>query len=53
MNICRLMKASEVRKLCEELRNNPAVLMELERAAKEKIDQQRKMASAPTLAIAQ
>lgn len=41
MNICfsasRLMKASEVRQLCEEMRNNPDMVISLESAAKEKL----------------
>jgi hypothetical protein len=39
MNICftasRLMKVSEVRRLCQELRENPALLMATELKAKE------------------
>ncbi|MBE2912688.1 MULTISPECIES: hypothetical protein [Anoxybacillus] len=46
----RLMKASEVRKLCAELRNDPAILV-LEMELKKEW-YKRKMASAPTLAIA-
>lgn len=41
MNICfsasRLMKALEVRQTCEEMRNQPALLMALELAAKEEL----------------
>ncbi|MBB5356682.1 MULTISPECIES: hypothetical protein [Anoxybacillus] len=48
----RLMKASEVKKLCAELRNDPALLLALELTAKQEW-YKRKMASAPTLAIAQ
>jgi hypothetical protein len=49
MNICftasRLMRASEVREVCAELRNNPTLLMELELAAKEKIYRQKEKAA--------
>ncbi|KIP21105.1 hypothetical protein JV16_01599 [Anoxybacillus ayderensis] len=48
----RLMKASEVRKLCAEFRNDPALLLALELTVKQEW-YKRKMASAPTLAIAQ
>lgn len=48
----RLMKASEVRKLCAELRNDPASLLALELTVKQEW-YKRKMTSAPTLAIAQ
>lgn len=47
----RLMKASEVREVCGNLRNNPELLHELEKEKKAKVYE--KMASAPTLAIAQ
>jgi hypothetical protein len=49
MNICfsasRLMKTSEVRDVCAELRKNPTLLMELELAAKEKIYGQKEKAA--------
>jgi hypothetical protein len=35
----RLMKASEVREVCVELRNNPTLLMALELTAKEELYQ--------------
>jgi hypothetical protein len=39
MNVCftssRLMKASEVRRLCQEMRENPTLLMATELKAKE------------------
>ncbi|ANB56179.1 hypothetical protein GFC29_3096 [Anoxybacillus sp. B7M1] len=45
MSICftasRLMKASEVREFCAKLRNNPALLLATELAAKEKIYQRK------------
>ncbi|WNF33806.1 hypothetical protein RI196_03730 [Aeribacillus composti] len=51
----RLMKVSEVRRLCQELRENPALLMATELKAKEEVykllRQQEKTASAPTLAV--
>jgi hypothetical protein len=51
----RLMKVSEVRRLCQELRENPALLMATELKAKEilykRFLQQEKTASAPTLAV--
>lgn len=41
MNVCftasRLMKVSEVRRLCQEMRENPALLMVTELKAKEEI----------------
>lgn len=59
MNICfsasRLMKASEVRRLCHEMRENPVLLMATELKAKEilykRFLQKEKTASAATLAI--
>lgn len=48
----RVMTACEVRKICAELRNDPALLLALELTAKQEW-YKRKMASAPTLAIAQ
>ncbi|ACJ33026.1 hypothetical protein [Anoxybacillus flavithermus] len=57
MNACftasRLMKASEVRRLCKEVRENRLHLMVVERRAKQKLRemQQEKTASAATLAI--
>lgn len=51
----RLMKVSEVRRLCQEMRENPALLLAAELKAKEEIYkrflQKEKTASAPTLAI--
>jgi hypothetical protein len=59
MNICftasHLMKVSEVRRLCKEMRENPALLMATELTAKEEIYKrflQKETASAPTLAVA-
>lgn len=41
MNVCftasRLMKVSEVRRLCQEMRENPALLLATELQAKEKL----------------
>jgi hypothetical protein len=37
LSASRLMKASEVREVCVELRSNPTLLMALELAAKEKL----------------
>jgi hypothetical protein len=59
MNVCfsasRLMKVSEVRRLCQEIRENPTLLMVTELKAKEELYkrflQQEKTASAPTLAV--
>jgi hypothetical protein len=59
MNVCftasRLMRVSEVRRLCQELRENPALLMATELKAKKILYklflQKEKTASAPTLAI--
>jgi hypothetical protein len=59
MNVCftasRLMKVSEVRRLCHEMRENPALLMTTELKAKEILYQRflrkEKTASAPTLAV--
>jgi hypothetical protein len=59
MSVCfsasRLMKASEVRRLCQEMRENPALLMATELKAKEILYQRyllkEKTASAPTLAV--
>jgi hypothetical protein len=59
MNICftasRLMKVSEVRRLCKEMRENPALLLATELQAKEMLYkrflQHEKTASAPTLAV--
>jgi len=48
----RVMTAREVREICAELRNDPALLLALELTAKQEW-YKRKMASAPTLAIAQ
>ncbi len=57
MNVCfsasRLMKVSEVRRLCKEMRENPALLLATELSAKEqvyKLLRQEKTASAETLA---
>ncbi|MED4990117.1 hypothetical protein [Parageobacillus toebii] len=36
----RLMKTSEIREICAELRSNPTLLTALELAAKEKLYQQ-------------
>jgi hypothetical protein len=51
----RLMKVSEVRRLCKEMRENPALLLATELKAKEILYQRylrkEKTASAPTLAI--
>jgi hypothetical protein len=51
----RLMRVSEVRRLCQELRENPALLMATELKAKEILYQRylrkEKTASAPTLAV--
>lgn len=50
----RLMKVSEVRRLCKEMRENPALLLATELSAKEqvyKLLRQEKTASAATLAI--
>ena len=50
----RLMKVSEVRRVCEEMRKNPALLLATELSAKEQVYnllQQEKTASAATLAI--
>jgi len=58
MNVCfsasRLMKVSEVRRLCQQMRENPALLLATELKAKEevyKLLQKEKTASAPTLAV--
>jgi hypothetical protein len=59
MNICftasRLMKVSEVRRLCKEMRENPALLMATELKAKEilykRFLQKRKNGQCLTLAI--
>jgi hypothetical protein len=59
MTVCftasRLMKVSEVRRLCQEMRENPALLMATELKAKEILYQRylrkEKTASAPTLAV--
>jgi hypothetical protein len=59
MNVCftasRLMKVSEIRRLCKEMRENPALLMATELKAKEILYQRflrnEKTASAPTLAV--
>jgi hypothetical protein len=58
MNVCfsasRLMKVSEVRRLCAEMRENPTLLLATELYAKEqvyKLLRQEKTASAPTLAV--
>jgi hypothetical protein len=58
MNVCfsasRLMKASEVRRMCKEMRENPALLLATELSAKEqvyKLLRKEKTASAATLAI--
>jgi hypothetical protein len=59
MSVCfsasRLMKVSEVRRLCKEMRENPALLLATELKAKEILYQRylrkEKTASAPTLAI--
>jgi hypothetical protein len=59
MNVCfsasRLMKVSEVRRLCQQMRENPTLLMEIELKAKEELYkrflQKEKTASAPTLAV--
>jgi hypothetical protein len=40
LSASRLMKASEIRKICAELRSNPTLLTALELAAKEKLYQQ-------------
>jgi hypothetical protein len=51
----RLMKVSEVRRLCQEMRENPALFMATELKAKEILYQRflrkEKTASAPTLAV--
>ncbi|MDR9794058.1 hypothetical protein Q8A72_14010 [Aeribacillus pallidus] len=51
----RLMKASEIHRLCQEMRENPALLLATELKAKEEIYkrflQKEKKASAPTLAV--
>jgi hypothetical protein len=39
LSASRLMKASEIREVCTELRNNPTLLMALELEAKEKLYQ--------------
>ncbi len=60
MNICfsasRLMKVSEVRRLCQQMRENPALLLATELKAKEELYkrflQKEKTASASTLAVA-
>ncbi|WP_240371717.1 hypothetical protein [Anoxybacteroides rupiense] len=58
MNVCfsasRLMKVSDVRRLCKETRENPALLLATELKAKEevyKLLRQEKTASAATLAV--
>jgi hypothetical protein len=59
MSVCfsasRLMKGFEVRRLCQEMRENPALLMATELKAKEELYnrflQKEKTASAPTLAV--
>jgi hypothetical protein len=59
MNVCfsasRLMKVSEVRRLCQQMRENPTLLMATELKAKEELYnrflQKEKTASAPTLAV--
>ena len=57
MNVCfsasRLMKVSEVRRLCKEVRENRLHLMVVKRRAKQKLReiQQEKTVSAATLAI--
>jgi len=59
MNVCfsasRLMKVSEVRRLCQQMRENPALLLATELHAKEMLYQRfgkkEKTASAPTLAV--
>jgi hypothetical protein len=59
MSVCfsasRLIKASEVRRLCKEMRENPALLLATELTAKEELYRrflQKETASAPTLAVA-
>jgi hypothetical protein len=39
LSASRLMKASEIREICAELRSNPTLLTALELAAKEKLYQ--------------
>ncbi|WP_185215631.1 hypothetical protein [Parageobacillus thermoglucosidasius] len=58
MNICftasRLMKASEVRRFCQQARENQALLQEEEKKRKETVQtllQKEKTTSAPTLAV--
>jgi hypothetical protein len=49
MNICfsasRLMKVSEVRNLCQEMKNNPILLMALELEAKKRLFVQKEKAA--------
>jgi hypothetical protein len=59
MNVCfsasRLMKVSEVRRFCQQMRENPTFLMVTELKAKEELYkrflQKEKTTSAPTLAV--